>query len=64
MVSGTHTSFSHEAHCPEISPLDCADPSFEIEGRVTLKQWSDEAQIIQRFVGTMGLSYTPSGKER
>lgn len=30
MVTGTHTSFSHDAHCPEISPLDCADPNFEI----------------------------------
>jgi hypothetical protein len=38
--------------------------AFMGQGRVTLKQWSDEAQIIQRFVGTIGLSYTPSGKAR
>lgn len=33
-----------------------------VQGRTTLAQWSDEALLIQRFVGTFGLSYTPSGK--
>jgi hypothetical protein len=34
------------------------------QGRTTLAQWSDEDLIIQRFTGTIGLSYTPSGKAR
>jgi hypothetical protein len=30
VATGTSSSFSHDAHCPEISPIDCADPNFEI----------------------------------
>jgi hypothetical protein len=26
---GTHTSFQHDAHCPEISPVDCENPDFD-----------------------------------
>lgn len=33
-----------------------------VQGRTTLAQWSKEALLVQRFVGTVGLSYTPSGK--
>ena len=32
------------------------------QGRTTLAQWSMDATLIQKFIGTMGLSYTPSGK--
>lgn len=32
------------------------------QGRTTLAQWSKEAIVIQRFVGTIGLSFTPDGK--
>jgi hypothetical protein len=32
------------------------------QGRTNLAQWSKEAVLLQRFVGTVGLSYTPSGK--
>ena len=30
VISGTHIAFSHDAHCPEISPLVCADPDIEM----------------------------------
>ena len=30
MATATTTSFSHDAHCPEISPTFCADPDVEI----------------------------------
>jgi len=33
-------------------------------GKVTLGQWSDEVLIKQRFVGTIGVTITPSGKAR
>jgi hypothetical protein len=29
-LTSTRTQFSHDAHCPEISPLDCKNPDFEI----------------------------------
>lgn len=33
-----------------------------LQGRTTLGQWSEEALIVQPFVGSIGLSWTPSGK--
>ena len=32
------------------------------QGRTTLAQWSKEALLIQKFVGSVGVSFTPSGK--
>ena len=29
-MTGTHIAFSHDAHCPEISPRVCADPDIEM----------------------------------
>lgn len=30
VITGTHIAFSHDAHCPEISPRVCADPDIEM----------------------------------
>lgn len=29
-MTGTHIAFSHDAHCPEVSPRVCADPDIEM----------------------------------
>lgn len=32
------------------------------QGRTTVAQWSKEALLLQRFIGTVGVSFTPAGK--
>jgi hypothetical protein len=33
-----------------------------VQARTTLAQWSDETLIKQRFIGSIGLTWTPAGK--
>jgi hypothetical protein len=46
----THTSFQHDAHCPEISPLDCADPDFD-----TTPHIHDQGLTLTRLNTDVGL---------
>ena len=40
------------------------NPTMAVMGqaRTTLAQWSIEAMLIQKFVGSVGVSFTPGGK--